>query len=198
MGSQSMSLVQVNLAEEVHILSTHPIDLHGVSTALDSKPRLYLPKPGDTAFVLMGHSVVLLSLSLGKDQSAQHQQPRVFQDSISFRSGKAFEILGSGAEDKRDENSCPACLIMVRDFGIIRITALPHHNSPPTAECVRITAKQKIEQAIFYGTMLGNPLNLNNKSSLDFSVMDIEQAALEICRELLQSRSSLSQRQQYP
>ncbi|GMG38653.1 unnamed protein product [Aspergillus oryzae var. brunneus] len=189
MGSQSMSLVQVNLAEEVHILSTHPIDLHGVSTALDSKPRLYLPKPGDTAFVLMGHSVVLLSLSLGKDQSAQHQQPRVFQDSISFRSGKAFEILGSGAEDKRDENSCPACLIMVRDFGIIRITALPHHNSPPTAECVRITAKQKIEQAIFYGTMLGNPLNLNNKSSLDFSVMDIEQAALEICRELLQSRS---------
>ncbi|GMG17238.1 unnamed protein product [Aspergillus oryzae] len=189
MGSQSMSLVQVNLAEEVHILSTHPIDLHGVSTALDSKPRLYLPKPGDTAFVLMGHSVVLLSLSLGKDQSAQHQQPRVFQDSISFRSGKAFEILGSGAEDKSDENSCPACLIMVRDFGIIRITALPHHNSPPTAECVRITAKQKIEQAIFYGTMLGNPLNLNNKSSLDFSVMDIEQAALEICRELLQSRS---------
>ncbi|KAE8132271.1 Non-repetitive/WGA-negative nucleoporin C-terminal-domain-containing protein [Aspergillus pseudotamarii] len=188
MGSQSMSLVQVNLAEQVHILSTHPIDLHGASTDLDSKPKLYLPKPGDTAFVLMNHSVVLLFLTPGKDQSAQHQQPRAFQDSISFRSGKAFEILGSGVEDKSDEN-CPACLIMVRDFGIIRITALPQHNSCST-ECVRITAKQKIEQAIFYGTMLGNPLNLNNKSSLDFSVMDIEQAALEICRELLQSRSN--------
>ncbi|KAE8400823.1 Non-repetitive/WGA-negative nucleoporin C-terminal-domain-containing protein [Aspergillus pseudonomiae] len=189
MGSQSMSLVQVNLAEEVHILSSHPIDLHGVSAGLDSKPKLYLPKPGDMAFVLMDYSVVLLSLSSTEHQSAQPQQQRVFQDSISFRSGKAFEILGSGFEDKNNENSCPACLIMVRDFGTIRITALPRYDSCSTAECVRITAKQKIEQAIFYGTMLGNPLNLNNKSSLDFSVTDIEQAALDICRELLQSTS---------
>ncbi|KNG81051.1 hypothetical protein ANOM_010078, partial [Aspergillus nomiae NRRL 13137] len=189
MGSQSMSLVQVNLAEEVHILSSHPIDLHGVSAGLDSKPKLYLPKPGDMAFVLVDYSVILLSLSSTEHQSAQPQQQRVFQDSISFRSGKAFEILGSGFEDKNNENSCPACLIMVRDFGTIRITALPHYDSCSTAECVRITAKQKIEQAIFYGTMLGNPLNLNNKSSLDFSVADIEQAALDICRELLQSTS---------
>ncbi|KAE8376470.1 Non-repetitive/WGA-negative nucleoporin C-terminal-domain-containing protein [Aspergillus bertholletiae] len=188
-GPQSMFLVQVDLAEEIHILSTHSIDIHGVSKGFDSKPKLYLPKPGDAAFILMDHSVVLLSLNSGKDESVQHQQSQVFQDSITFRSGKAYEILGSGFEDKNDENSCPSCLIMIRDFGIIRITASTHHNSCSTAECVRITAKQKIEQAIFYGTMLGNPLNLNNKSSLDFSITDIEQAALDICRELLQSTS---------
>ncbi|KAE8348479.1 Non-repetitive/WGA-negative nucleoporin C-terminal-domain-containing protein [Aspergillus coremiiformis] len=187
--SQSIFLVQINLAEKVHILSTHTIALHGVPTCLGSKPQLFLPRPGDTAFIVMDHSVVLSSLVSDKHQSTRHRQPHYLQDSISFRSGKAYEILGCGIEDTADEESCRTCLIMLRDFGIIRITALPYQTPYSTAEGVQITVKQKIEQAIFYGTMVGNPLNLTNKRNLDFPVDDIEQAALEICRELLQSAS---------
>jgi nuclear pore complex protein Nup133 len=186
-SSQSISLVRISLAEKVHILSAHSVDLHGIPTGLSSKPKLFLPRPGDTAFIVMDHSVVLLSLVSIKDQPSQQQQLHLFQDSINFRTGKAYEILGSGFEDRSNENSYPACIIMVRDFGIIRVTALPRQTTDSYAEDVRITAKHKIEQAIFYGTMLGNPLNLINKNSLDFPVEDVEQAASEICRELLQS-----------
>ncbi|KAB8228530.1 putative nuclear pore complex subunit Nup133 [Aspergillus alliaceus] len=187
--SQSVCLVQIDLAEKVLILSSHSIELHEVPAGLGSKPKLFLPKPGDTAFIVMDHSVVLLSSISSKDQSTQHGQPQLLQDTINFRSGKAYEILGCGMEDNTDDYSCSTCLIMVRDFGIIRITALPRQNPYSVSEEVRITAKHKIEQAIFYGTMLGNPLNLTNKGSLDFPVKDIEQAALDICQELLKSTS---------
>ncbi|KAL2816175.1 Non-repetitive/WGA-negative nucleoporin C-terminal-domain-containing protein [Aspergillus granulosus] len=188
-------VVQLNLSENICILSTNPISSHTLPTDIDDlQPRLFIPAPSETAFIVLGQSVILLSLvGVGASPSSQllidNGQPQSFHDSINFRCGKEYEILGAGFEDESDGVSYPACLVMIRDFGVIRISALPRQETASNTENAQITAQHKIEQAVFYGTLLGNPLNLSSKGHLDFPIMEIEDATLEICRGLLQSSS---------
>lgn len=195
--SSSISLLKVDLSEEAHVRSIASVDLTSASADLDNiKPKLLVPYPGETAFIMIGHSVILAPLTHMKDPvsgselySDTDQDTRIAHDSLTFRSGKGYEILGNCAETQSDEGSPPACLIMVLDFGLIRVSAFPRRERESKVEGAVVSAKQKIEQAIFYGTMLGNPLSLNRKSDLDFPANEIEKAALEICSELLNSTS---------
>ncbi|KKK16569.1 hypothetical protein P175DRAFT_0560396 [Aspergillus ochraceoroseus IBT 24754] len=193
--TQSMFVVQLRLSLSIQILSTNPISSHNIPTALgNSRPRLFVPKPGKTAFVVLGQSILLLSLAwVEASPSSQllldNHQPQAFHDSINFRSGKSYEILGAGVEDEGVDSSFPACLLMIRDFGVIRITVPYRQETTSSIEDFQITARHKIEQAVFYGTMSGNPLNLASKSGLDFAAKEIEDAALGICRGLLKSTS---------
>ncbi|KAF9883586.1 hypothetical protein FE257_003139 [Aspergillus nanangensis] len=196
MATEDISLIQVELSHTVNILSIIHVELRGSTAKLnESKPQLLLPKPGDTAFIVIGNSVILMSLDPVKDSPTRQlmtdtdRPPQPFHDTINFRSGRDFEILGRGVEDQSHEFPLPACLLMVRDFGVIRIAALPRQNIEADGEEVQITAKHKIEQAIFYGTISGNPLSLGSGADLDFTAREIEQAALTVCRELLQATS---------
>ncbi|KAI9369979.1 Non-repetitive/WGA-negative nucleoporin C-terminal-domain-containing protein [Aspergillus egyptiacus] len=188
-------VVQLLLSGSIHVLSTNPASSHTGSISLDGpQPRLYVPKPGDTAFIVLGQSVILLSLtgvenSLSSQPLVDNGQQQTFHDSINFRSGEAYEILGTGFEDRGDNCSFPACTLMTRGFGVIRIAALPGQKAAGNVESVQITAQSKMEQAVFYGTMLGNPLDLSSKGDLDFPIMEIEEATLGICRGLLRSTS---------
>lgn len=188
-------VVQLSLSENTQIISTSPIGSHVFSTGFGGlQPRLYVPKPWGTAFIVLGQSVMLLSLE-GVDETPSTQllldngQPRTFHDSINFRSGPAYEILGTGFEDQSLGCTSPTCLLMIRDFGVVRITALPRQEIVNDTDNAQITARHKLEQAVFYGTMLGNPLDLSSKGDLNFPIKDVEEATLCICRGLLQSTS---------
>lgn len=192
--SSSVSLIRLDLSEEAHVHSMASVDIGSVSTDTDNtKPKLLVPN-GDTAFIVIGHSIILVSLTPITPVSDSQlcigagQKIRAPHDSLTFRSGKSYDILGSCAENQINADAS-ACLFMVRDFGLIRISAFPRRMTESNAERAGISAKQRIEQAIFYGTMLGNPLNLNRRSDLGFSPVEIEQAALEICSEVLHSTS---------
>ncbi|KAL2863026.1 putative nuclear pore complex subunit Nup133 [Aspergillus lucknowensis] len=189
-------VAQLRLSESIYIVSTNPISAHIIPAGIDKfQPRLFVPSPGETAFIVLEKSVVLLSL-VGFEASPSSQllidngQTQAFYDTINFRAGKAYEIVGAGFEDRSDNCSVPACLLMIRDFGVIRVSALPRHETASTTETAEITARHKIEQAIFYGTMLGNPLNLSSENDLNFPIKEIEEATLGICQDLLQSSSS--------
>lgn len=197
LDSKGLYVVHIDLSRfETRIISTRPVDLRNIPTTLRGcKPKLLVPRTGDTAFIVLGQSVILMSLaSPGESPSSQllinsAQQLPIFQDSINFRTEREYEILGTDVEDQRGDGSCPACLAMVRGFGIIRITALPRSRTENGFEDATVTAKDKLEQAVFYGSMLGNPLNLVGQGGLDFPAQEIEEAAVEICRELLRSKS---------
>lgn len=181
------------LGEKPSVLSAIFIGEHGIPTRSDAlQPKIYVPKTGDTAFVLTDQSVTLLSLepieqSPNVQTISKNMRP-TFQDSIHFRNGEKYDILGHGFEEQADENHYPACLIMVRGFGVIRVTALPHA-AVAESDDMPITAKHKLEQAVFYGSMLGSPLDLVRKDGLRFPDEQIEQASLDISRDLLQSSS---------
>ncbi|RJE22048.1 Nuclear pore complex [Aspergillus sclerotialis] len=190
LNSKRFYVAQIVLSvNDIRILSTRSIDLHNIPTTPEPpKPLLLVPKTGDTAFIIIGQSVILMSLASSGEVLNYSQTQLPFQDSINFRSGKKYEILGTGV-DNSNTAPYPTCLVMVRGFGVIRITALPRNRAETGIEDVKVTAKDKLEQAVFYGSMQGNPLNLVSQDNLDFPAEEIEQAALEICRQLLQSKS---------
>ncbi|KAJ6107930.1 hypothetical protein N7523_009253 [Penicillium sp. IBT 18751x] len=194
--SKTLFVVQLFLSGgETRVMSTHAVDIRSISTMQDEpKPKILVSKSEDTAFILIGHSIIILSLSsIEETPSLQllldsQRIPMSFQDIIHLRSGKENEILGYGSEDRsEDENA--TCVMMIRNFGVVRVNVIPQHLSGKDPEERQLTAKHKLEQAIFFGTMARNPLNLIDDRGLDFPASDIEQASLEICRELLRSES---------
>lgn len=190
-NSTGLWVIRIILSDDGRVLSTRLIDLHHTrSGSNESKLRLFVSKPGDTGFIVIGQSIIVLSLAQFDDTIApqdSHPLPSLFCDRIDFRTGHEYEILGSGFEEAVHHNPLPACFVMVRGFGVVRVSAVPRRCGVGGEHVT--TAKHKLEQAVFYGTMLKNPLNLASRGGLDFPVDELEQAALEICRELLQSSS---------
>ncbi|KAJ5931296.1 hypothetical protein N7516_005785 [Penicillium verrucosum] len=196
--TRALFVVQVHLSgNESRVMSTHPVDLRHIpaSQLETSKPKIFVPKPEETAFILIGQSLVILSLaSVEESPSSQllldsNKLPLPFQDTIHLRSGTDHEILGSMAEDQSNDFSCAACVLMLRNFGVIRVAVLPRPGTEQDVEEPQVTAKHKLEQAVFFGTMAKNPLNLSSESDLNFPPSEMEEASLEICRELLQSET---------
>ncbi|KAL1983543.1 hypothetical protein VTN96DRAFT_10203 [Rasamsonia emersonii] len=195
-GQRRIAVVRSTLSgSKIHIVSTHEVENPNFSQDITAKkPRLHVPKPWDTAFIVLGQTIILISLTKATESpSAQlldsNLFSRPFQDRLQFRNEEKYEILGSGSEDQTLEHKHPACLVMVRGFGLIRIAVLPRQNLDNDLELSRVTAKQKLEQAIFYGTMSDNPLDFDSESGITFPPEELEEAALNICKELLQSNS---------
>lgn len=196
--SENMALfvVQVHLSgNETRVVSTHAVDVHHIPAPMleNSKPKILVPKPEETAFVLIGQSLVILSLkNIEETPSSQllidsNKLPMPFQDTIHLRSGPDHEILGTVSEDQLNDSACAACVLMLRNFGVIRVTVLPRREAE--VDEPQVTAKHKLEQAVFFGTMAKNPLDLSSAGDLNFPPSELEQASLEICRELLTSEA---------
>lgn len=195
--AKTMFVVKLQLSgNETRVQSTFAVGLHSIPVmGHDLKPKILITNSEDTAFIILGQSLVVLSLS-AIDESPTSQLlhdtqklPLPFQDTIHLRSGKEFEILGYGPEDRSDNEEGSSCVIMLRNFGVVRIDVTPQYSTDHEVEEGPVTAKHKLEQAIFFGTMAKNPLNLMGDGGLDFPAEEIEQASLEICRELLQSET---------
>ena len=192
-------LVRVDVTDrDTNVLYANPIGSRAMSLDLNEfHPRLFVSGSGTTAFVLSRQSVTMISLAPFAESTSPELQDSpntmrpVFQDRINFRDGEKYEILGYGFEDQSGvEQESAACLVMVRGFGIIRIASLLHQTAEADTSTLQITAKDRLEQAIFYGSMLGNPLSLVSKEDLEFPAGEVEQAALDVTDELLHSGSS--------
>lgn len=193
--AKTMFVVQLQLSgNQSRVQSTFAVGLHSIpAMGQELKPKILTTSSEDTAFIILGQSVVILSLTaIDESPTSQllHDTQRLalpFQDTINLRSGKEFEVLGYGPEERTDDEDGSSCVIMIRNFGVVRIDVTPQFSTEHDVEEGPVTAKHKLEQAIFFGTMAKNPLNLVGDGGLDFPPEEVEQASLEICRELLQS-----------
>ncbi|ERF72515.1 hypothetical protein EPUS_09293 [Endocarpon pusillum Z07020] len=77
----------------------------------------------------------------------------------------------------------------IQGFGIIRVASTASARPSEEPEEVKITLKSRIEQAIFYGTLRHNPLDLTSTEQQTCSSEEIEEAALSISHEILSSSS---------
>ena len=155
------------------------------------RPRLSIVKT--TAFAVFETAVVLYSLSrISESPSSQlmsegHALPSPFQDVIQLDGDKAYRFLGCTTdEDAKDA----LCLLAVSLKGLIRIQS--HKNEARVDADVyanKISAKSRIEQAIFYGSNKENPLDLNTATATSFSQEDVEEAALQISHEIITAES---------
>lgn len=171
------------------------------------KPRLYLPNPAMIAYIVFDRAVVVMSTAKPANSAASQLQmegrlqPAFFEDVLDFRHDPHVEIVGSGMEEPhgldhdtddqrnhRHKARHPAAILLVRGGGVLRVAALD------TVKLVasqghRITAKGKLEQAVFFSRIEKTPLSFVARSELKFSADEVGQAALELSDEILASQN---------
>ena len=176
----------------------HPISCYTTPRHPESswRPQVQLPEPGRTAFIIFEKSVVLLSLSTVEEspdsqlQTEAHTLPEPFQDTIDFRKDRTFRAVGCSAERLERDREYATCLVMVHGFGIVRVAALPEKDNISASERARVTAKTKIEQAVFYGNMQHNLIDFSGRPEITFLPEEVESAALELSDAIMKATSS--------
>ena len=144
---------------------------------------------------------------------ASHLPPS-FEDIVDLRNDGLSEIVGSGVEEPvglllpdaaadsgsgagagavgsrvhRHKSKNPAVVLIVRGVGMVRVATVDVERfigeKPP-----EVTAKSKLEQAVFYGIKDDNPLVFEGKRDSQFSDAAIGEAAMELSRDILGSKT---------
>ena len=193
------SLIALRLIEgTIEIDVVHPISCYTSPTGFDATPRpkLLIPNPGQTAFVSFQKTLVLVSLEEIQDSPDSQLQIEAhtntlqdpFQDAIDFRRDKSFQVVGYAAENLEKGHHDSSCIFMIQGYGVIKVAVSPmEQGSTPTVRAT-VTAKTKLEQAIFYGSH-SNLLDFSGRPEVHFETEDVERAALEISHSITSSTS---------
>jgi nuclear pore complex protein Nup133 len=173
-SSPSYAMAQVTMETDDGARLDGIIRINTVSpdSPATSRPRLLLPNPGHTAFIVFEHEIIVASITSSSS----------FQDAIRLRSDKHVTIEGACEEEQIDTKGTSSCAVFIKGHGLARISATPTNASHPSI-------KTKIEQAIFYGTMSDNVLDFSRRPYDRYDIEETEEAALSISGEILRSTS---------
>ncbi|KAF8421957.1 Non-repetitive/WGA-negative nucleoporin C-terminal-domain-containing protein [Tirmania nivea] len=229
------ALLEVKLTQSGRgdIRTVHPINCYTtpIEASRHSRPRIHIPKPRNTAFIVFTRAVVILSnikpnegggrRTITEDdmdvdrqllqEEEEEEMKVIFEDVVDFRGDANIDIVGSGGEDilfetfqpegsfghsgedishKKIVN--PGVVLIARGAGVLRVEAFDAEDKRqrgraiPTEEMV----KSKIEQAVFFGHIGQNPLNFAGRKEVQFPLEEIENAALQISKEILTTSSA--------
>lgn len=188
-------IIEMLVDQGAKVKVVHPITCYSSASSSEQswRPRLCVAKSHPVAFVLFETAVVVFSLAKIREtpssQLLMERQglPEPFQDSIRFREDTQYKVLGFAPEASEKQSSI---VFGVQGFGIVRLAYHPRNNGEVDVDEVedRISAKSKIEQAVFFGSIKQNPLELKT-ATLSFSADEVETAALDISSEILSSSS---------
>jgi nuclear pore complex protein Nup133 len=201
-------LVQASLsATRLEVTDTRQLTSFtgSLNRSATSSPRLYLPEPGTVAFVVFDRAVIVASLIVPKSPNqgerwSNGEPQAMFEDVVDFTKDSNIEIVGSGSESavgqqhmdegkpRRHKSKHPAVLLLLRGGGLVRVavTGLQKLGSDSPQN---MTAKSRLEQAVFFGTMANNPLNFNGRREEEFSDEEIAKAALELASDIITSQT---------
>ncbi|GMM33862.1 Nup133 protein [Saccharomycopsis crataegensis] len=159
----------------------------------NSVPKLYLPKPEMTAFIVFEDAIVLVEVT----QKLEHSlvTNRKWEDVVLFRSG--VKIIGTGFEDYSYEDgvftNLPSVIVVSKKAGVLKIErCISSDDLKDTQQSFTSTSftKSKIEQAVFYGYTDNNPLLFNVPENTIIEESEIEQAIISVGDELVGSKSA--------
>ncbi|KAM7198668.1 Non-repetitive/WGA-negative nucleoporin C-terminal domain containing protein [Rhypophila sp. PSN 637] len=199
-------LVEVVIsADSVKVGTVRPLTTYNspVLSSAGFKPRVYLPRPALVAFVIFDRAAVIASMVSPPDspdsqlQEDSHIIPATFEDVIDFRDEGSLQIIGSGVEEPtinghlqppRHRTKNPAALLLLQGVGTVRvvISDIDRFTSETPPE---ITAKTKLEQAVFYSGRVENPLVFSGRRTLPFSDKEICNAAVQLSNEIVSSKA---------
>ncbi|ODV78061.1 uncharacterized protein CANTADRAFT_54781 [Suhomyces tanzawaensis NRRL Y-17324] len=129
---------------------SHKLSRYNPEEASINKPRLFLPKPGKTAFVSIDNSMIITDINISYVEesaaSVSYYTPR-WEDVVRLRSN--IDILGYGYEDQTFNNN-PSAILLTRNNGVLRIERFPTSIDGGDSTDPLLIVKSHIEQAIFY------------------------------------------------
>ncbi|KAL8841038.1 MAG: hypothetical protein Q9170_001063 [Blastenia crenularia] len=180
----------------INILVVHPIFCYRTPIVPErsSKPILLVPEPGQAAYVFFENSIVLVSLQeieVSPDSQLQAEARKPldpFQDVIDFRKDKDYSVVGCGADTLDRGRHDSACIAMVQGYGVIRVSIAALEEDLMSSERATITAENKLEQAVFYGSQQ-SLLDFSGRPEIQLSIEDVQEAALRISRSITSSSS---------
>ena len=158
------------------------------SAVTDSAPKLILPKPYHTAYVVFDDSIVLVAASQSNSDpeaqlhDASYIQPENFEDAVYLRKNKDLVFLGATPEEAKSGQA--SCVAFVQGGGLVKFSA---HDA--TESQSQISVKSKIEQAVFYGMLQDNILDLARHDPHSDSIEEVEEAVLAISDEIFKSET---------
>ncbi|KAK3995761.1 Non-repetitive/WGA-negative nucleoporin C-terminal-domain-containing protein [Cladorrhinum sp. PSN332] len=177
---------------------------------IPEKPRIYLPRPGLVAFIVFDRAVVLASMVAPPEspdaqlQDDAHILPASFEDVIDFRDEDTLQVVGSGIEEPssiqghglgqdeqritRHRTKNPGVVLLLQGVGTVRV-AVTEVDRFATDAPPKVTAKSKLEQAVFFGVKGDNPLVFQGKRDLPFSSQEVGNAAIEVSNEIVSSKT---------
>lgn len=202
------ALVEITLQHQHLTIGTvRPVNSYKtlLNLTTNAKPRLYLPRPGLVSFLVFDRAVVVVSMAKQPDSpdsqllTESQLPPQTFEDVIDFREDMDVEIVGSGMEEphgplhsadesksRRYKAKYPAAVLLVQNGGVLRIAATDT-NRLTSNKAQQVTAKSKLEQAVFFGTLEKNPLSFAGRPELEFGPDEVGAAALELSNDILRS-----------
>ena len=200
-GAESSRYALIGLtltAGSVIIDVVHPITCYTTSLAAETqiKPQVLVPEPAQTAFLIFEKSVVLISLvEIEETPSSQLQMevstlPDPFQDVLDFRSTKPYRAVGCASEISDRSAAHSSCVLMIYGFGLVRISALPMRKGQSALDRATVTAKTKIEQAVFFGNLPQDLLDFSPRPEVSFDQEEVEAAALSVSHSIMSSTSA--------
>ena len=182
--------------DTVEVPVVHPVSCYTtpISSDTSSKPQLLVPEPGQTAYVILDKSIILVSLEeIPESPSSQLQTESLkvldpFQDVIDFRKDKDYKIVGCAADPLEKRKSDSGCTIMVQGYGVVRVTVASLQSNVTSADRAAVTAEAKLEQAVFYGSQ-PSLLDFSGRSEIQFANEEVQDAALRVSRSITDSSS---------
>ena len=191
----------------VRPISCYTTSVSSKPSANSIRPRIHLPRPALVAFVVFDRAAVIASIAIpplspeSQLQEDAHIQPNMFEDVIDLREDNVLEIVGSGYEEPpapsahedskshRHKTKNPAAILMVRGTGILRIATTDIDRFGSERAPV-LTAKSKLEQAVFYSVKMDNPLLFDGRRDAQlFTDEEVSEAALQLSHEILTSNN---------
>ena len=200
-GTESSKYALIGLtltAGTVTIDVVHPITCYTTSLPEETqiKPQVLVPEPAQAAFLVFEKSVVLVSLlEIEETPSSQLQMeartlPDPFQDALDFRSTKPYRVVGCAPEVYDRSNAHSSCVLMIYGFGLVRISASPMKKGQSALDRATVTAKTKLEQAVFFGNLPQDLLDFSPRPEISFNQEEVEAAALSVSHSIMSSTSA--------
>ena len=198
-SSALYSLLDLTLRQgTVDVDVVHPITCF--SELLDSndrwKPQVFLSLPAQTAVVVFPTSITLVSLAkIEESPESQiriesHSLPDPFQDTIYFRQQNDYYVTGCTVDEPDRNDETALCTLLVHGYGLVQVAISSIKAHQTRSRRVAVTAKSKMEQAIFSTHIPHNLLDLSGRTELVFESEDVEAAALEINDSIMQCTSA--------
>ncbi|KAL8941055.1 MAG: hypothetical protein Q9216_002463 [Gyalolechia sp. 2 TL-2023] len=187
----------VNIANgAIHVPVVHPVYCYKSPYLPESasQPTLLVPEPGQTAYIVFEKSVVLVSLEEIEEspdsqlQTEARRTPDPFQDVVDFRKDKDWCVVGCGIDIPEKGHRGSACTVMVQGYGLVKVSVAPLEGDLTSSDRAMVTAETKLEQAVFYGSQQ-SLLDFTGRSETQFTIEDVQEAALRISRSITNSSS---------
>lgn len=158
-------------------------------------PELLVPEMGQTAFVVFEKNILLFSLSKVEEspssqlQIEAHTLPFPFEDVLDFHKAKSYTVVGCAAEPHDRTQTYTSCVLMVYGFGVVRVAALPTREGQSALDRATVTARTKLEQAVFYGNLQQDLLDFSGRAEISFDKVEVQKAALAVSDSIMRSTS---------